>query len=211
MKIKNENKYKEFYLYKFRNGESMEEFNLNIFLSKIGHLPLSQNILIFSTKTSPEEMQAFFSRSILCEYNTLFVVERNKSISDYQQKVIYSYIDSLLSYKNKIYNESETKNIEKNKTNIYLKSCIVFVYDENIKDNSLLDKLRNTGIKEIHLGEFDTSGKENEFKNVIVITSDICGLGKSHKIKKMIESDKKQYYNFPLGGIIKKINYIQFF
>ena len=54
-------------------------------------------------------MQAFFSRSILCEYNTLFVVEMNNSFSDYQQKVMYSYIDSLLSYKNRKYNESEKK------------------------------------------------------------------------------------------------------
>jgi len=204
MKIKNENKHKGFYLHKCRNGESMEEFILKIFLSKIDHLLLSQNILIFSAETSPEEMQAFFSRSILCEYNTLFVVEMNNSFSDYQQKVMYSYIDSLLSYKNKKYNESEKKNIEKNKTNIYLKSCIVFVYDENIKNNSLLDQLGNFGNKEIHLGELDTSEKENEFKNVKVITSDICGLGKSHKIKEMIESDKKQYYHFPLGGLLTK-------
>ena len=41
--------------------------------------------------------------------------------------------------------------------------------------------------------------------NIKVITSEICGLGKSYKIKKMIEADtKKKYYHFPLGGILSK-------
>jgi len=204
MLIKNKNKYKGFYLHKCENGELIEDFILNIFLDKIGHLPLAQNVLIFSEETSPEEIQAFFYRSILCDYNTLFVVELNNSFSDFQQNIMYSYIDSILSYKNKIYNESEKQNIDKNKTNIYLKSCIVFVYDKNIKDNSFLVQLGKVDIQKINIEKLDNISKENKFKNVTIITSDICGLGKSHKIKKMIEIDKKQYYHFPLGGILTK-------
>jgi hypothetical protein len=41
-------------------------------------------------------------------------------------------------------------------------------------------------------------------KNIIVISSDICGLGKSFKIKKMIEKEKREYYHFPLGGKLTK-------
>ena len=204
MLIKNKNKYKGFYLHKCENGELIEDFILNIFFDKIGHIPLAQNVLIFSEETSPEEIQAFFYRSILCDYNTLFVVELNNSLSDFQQNIMYSYIDSILSYKNKIYNESEKQNIDKNKTNIYLKSCIVFVYDENIKDNSFLVQLGKVDIQKINIEKLDNNTKENKFKNVTIITSDICGLGKSHKIKKMIEIDKKQYYHFPLGGILTK-------
>ena len=36
------------------------------------------------------------------------------------------------------------------------------------------------------------------------MTSDICGLGKSEKIKKMIKDNNKIYFHFPLGGILTK-------
>ena len=84
MLIKGENKYKGIYLYDWIN-ESSEEFILEIFLDKIGRLPIAQNILIASKETTQEEMQAFFYRAILCEYNTLFIVQINNSFSDLQQ------------------------------------------------------------------------------------------------------------------------------
>jgi hypothetical protein len=41
--------------------------------------------------------------------------------------------------------------------------------------------------------------------NITVISSDVCGLGKSFKIKKMIEEEEKKiYYHFPLGGKLTK-------
>ena len=47
-------------------------------MNEIGKLPVAQNILTSSKETSYEEMQAFFYRAILCDYNTLFVVEIRK-------------------------------------------------------------------------------------------------------------------------------------
>ena len=116
---------------------------------------------------------------------------------------MYSYIDSILSYKNKKY-ESENKKIDKQQTKIYLDSCIVFVYDEYFENNSFLVELGKFDIRNINIEKFDNNGKENELKNIKVITSDICGLGKTYKIKKMIEKDKKQYYHFLLGGTLSK-------
>ena len=50
--------------------------------------------------------------------------------------------------------------------------------------------------------------KENDYiselGNIKVITSDICGLGKTGKIKKEIQDNNKTYYHFPLGGILTK-------
>lgn len=40
--------------------------------------------------------------------------------------------------------------------------------------------------------------------NIKVISSDVCGLGKSFKIMKMISKEKKTYYHFPLGGKLTK-------
>ena len=44
----------------------------------------------------------------------------------------------------------------------------------------------------------------SKLENIMIITSDICGLGKSEKIKKAIEDSKKEYFHFPLGGILTK-------
>ena len=38
----------------------------------------------------------------------------------------------------------------------------------------------------------------------MVITSDICGLGKSEKIKKKIKDNNQKYFHFHLGGILTK-------
>ena len=46
------------------------------------------------------------------------------------------------------------------------------------------------------------------FKNINIISSDICGLGKSEKIRKRIKDFRQKYYHFPLGGYLtKKIIY----
>ena len=73
-------------------------------------MSIAQNILICSNETSIEEMQSFFYRAILCDYNTLFVIEILESFSNFQNNKIYSYIDKLLSYK---LENSENKNINK--------------------------------------------------------------------------------------------------
>ena len=200
----------------------MEFFILNIFLDKLGQLPIAQNILICSKETSPEEIQAFFYRAILCDYNTLFAVEINESFSDYQQNIMYNYINKLLSVQNEEYKKYEKKNVDKSKTNIYLNSCIVFVYEKNNKNNTSflneigsLDPLEFGNIKKIKLDSsidesitdskfINLEGIKNEIKNIQVIISDICGLGKSHKIRKKIKKQGKLYYHFPLGGILGK-------
>ena len=100
----------------------------------------------YTKETSIEEIQSFFYRSILCEYNTLFLVEITKSFSDFQYSdfygiiKMYTYIDKLLSYK---YEESkkEIENIDKLNTNDYLNSCIVFIYDGYL-ENSFFNELQ---------------------------------------------------------------------
>jgi hypothetical protein len=146
-------------------------------------------------------MQTFFYRAILCDFNILFVVKINISFSEFQKNNINIYNDTILSYKNKIFNESEKKNIEKNKANLYLKSCIVFVYEQN---NSFLNELEKFNIQEIPKIKRKTKNAKNlnkkvllkngflnkkdnlkinnsnkiviEFVCIKIITSDICGL-----------------------------------
>jgi hypothetical protein len=44
----------------------------------------------------------------------------------------------------------------------------------------------------------------SDLGQIVVISSDLCGLGKSEKIKKTIKDTKKEYFHFPLGGILTK-------
>ena len=134
IKINSEEIYKGIYLQECRNN-SMDEYILELFMEKIGVFPISQNVLITNKETSLEEIQAFLYRAILCDFNTLFIVEINDIFSNHQQITINSFIDNLLSYKNKLYNEKTKKNIDKRDIQIYLDSLIVFVYVEEIKSN----------------------------------------------------------------------------
>ena len=83
IKIVSETTNKGIYLQECENN-SLEEFIIKLFWNKIYQLPIAQNVLISNKETSSEEIQAFFHRSILCNYNTLFVVEINNSFSNYQ-------------------------------------------------------------------------------------------------------------------------------
>ena len=110
--------YKGIFLHECKNY-SMEQYIIELFWDKIGKLPISQNILITNKETTEEEIQAFLHRAILCRYNTLFVVEINESLSEYQQTVINTYIDQLLTLKCKKFNEQYNKNNEKKNTDNY--------------------------------------------------------------------------------------------
>ena len=236
MLIKGEKKYKGFYIFKCENL-SMEEYILYLFQEKLEEIPIAQNILICSSETLTEEMQSFFYRAVLCDYNTLFVIQLLESFSNFQYKKMYSYIDKILTYKLEN-SEMETKGINKSNTREYLNSCIFFVYKNLKNESSFLNELRKYGIqkqdiveyfykdnkkdnkKENMIGDFNISNLLNVsnnqrndklniqdkslFRNIKVFSSDVCGLGKSFKIKKLIKENNEIYYHFPLGGMLTK-------
>ena len=136
------------------------------------------------------------------------------------------YIDNLLTYKNKKYNEEikekDKDNVDKEKTDIYLDSSIVFNYEkQNVNIISFIKELSKFDLKQeekkysmenndgdILLNNIMKKDKTKTFskklENVLVITSDICGLGKSQKIKPTVKDKNKIYFHFPLGGILTK-------
>ena len=108
-----------------------------------------------------------------------------------------NYIDSLLSYKNQRYNEEASQTVDKTNTKDYLDSCIVFVYDKQNKNiTSFLKELEKLDYQKFQDDEKkdknnQINSKDNDQKNnllselgdIMVISSDICGLGKSEYIK----------------------------
>ena len=214
--IKGTKNLKGIYIEKCENI-SMEEYIINLFNKNLDTLPIAQNILICSKDTSFEEIQSFFYRAILCEYNTLFVIEIQESFSKIQQNKMCNCIDEILSEKFEKHKNDvkENKNINKLNTKEYLNSCIYFVYSYSNNDFTYLNKLseENYQRKESLIDEDNISSNSNLSDNIKdndildkikVITSDVCGLGKSFKIKKLIMEECKCYYHFPLGGMLKK-------
>ena len=216
LKISSQEPCKGIYLQPSKSN-TMEKYIINLFWEKLTELPIAQNVMITSKETSSEEIQSFLHRAILCNYNTLFVVEINESFSEYQQNIMNSYIDQLLIYQNNKFNdENDDNKVDKKFTQKYLDSCIVFIYsEENKKPNSFfseMNKLDHQDFeKDKNIKEFDDDeeNKKNEkilskLGNIKVVTSDICGLGKSGKIIKLINDSHKKYFHFPLGGILSK-------
>ena len=118
--------YKGIYSYEC-DMNSMEEFIIKLFWDKLNTLPIAQNVLITSKETSEEEIQAFIYRAILCNYNTLFVIEISDSFTEHQQNIMNLYIEQSLAEKNK-----DTK-CEKSKTEDYMIHVYYLFMEKNIK------------------------------------------------------------------------------
>ena len=213
MVIKSENNNKGFYLLKCEK-KNMKRVIINLFLDKIGQFPIAQNILITSKETSFEELKTFLYRALLCNYNTLFVVEINNSFTEYQQSTMNTYIEQLLLYKNEKYNEENNEIIDKKDITKYIDSCLVFIYNEDNNYNSkVISFLKETDKFEVQTIQncTDNVTKINSLipeynKNIKIITSDQCGLGKSGMIKRLIKDNNKKYFYFNLGGKLNKNN-----
>ena len=192
------NKCRGIYLHECENN-SMERFILNLFWDKIGELPIAQNVLITNKETSSEEIQAFFHRAILCNFNTLFVVEINDSFSDNKQSIMNRYVANLLSVKFKNYKEETNEDdVNINNTGKYLDSCIVFIYENKNKNNLFcLRELNKYDRQDIAINEKINKKNDkllSDLGHILVVSSDLCGLGKSEKIKREIKDANKEYF-----------------
>ena len=121
-------------------------------------------------------------------------------------------------------------------SSVYLDSYIVFIYKKLSNESAFKNEMNNYikndkedgeelqpnyNDEENKMGDLDISNisfytirsiKNDDIddliNNIIVISSEVCGLGKSFRIKKNIKEEGKIYYHFPLGGkLTKKIIY----
>ena len=175
-------------------------------------MPVAQNILINNKETTFEEMQAFFNRAILCEYNTLFIISASHAFSELQIKYMINLINELLTYKNNNFNKKNFgKKVEISDTHWYMDSCLVFIYYEESsillneleKFNAMIFQMTNPNLFGIINQKLDPL-REKLYLNTYIIQSEICGLGKSTKKKKVIQTQGKIYIYFSLGGNLKK-------
>ena len=131
---------------------------------------------------------------------------KNKNIEKLNTR---EYLNSCIYflYKNIEYQDGFIYELEKYM--IKEKKALVKVEADGKKDEKLsnFDDLNISDIPNMSDG-WDMSNifiRENtKLKNIKVFSSDICGLGKSFKIKTIIKKNNEIYYHFPLGGKLTK-------
>jgi hypothetical protein len=142
-----------------------------------------------------------------------------KNIERLDKSKSREYLDSYIVF---VYKKLENENAFKNELGKYTRKEEV-KKEEDIKQSILITKeSQNLDINVSQISNKNDSVQDDEFskskiiippnfdiiKNIKVISSDVCGLGKSFKIKKEIDKEGKKYYHFPLGGkLTKKVIY----
>ena len=188
----------------FLNSEntSLEKATIDIFLYFIEKYPISQNVLIINKYISYEEIESFLYRSILCKYHSLFIIGLNNLTSSQE--------DCLLKNINNI-----RKKIKKNNGDeIDIKSCVIFVYNENQNKSKFIGQIKNInkegGYTRDLTKEYKYIQKEkkinpnSEIKNIFVYLSDVNGTGKTFAIKEDIRTKQLNYIYFHFGGFLSK-------
>ena len=176
---------KNVYLKSFHNDE-YESISLEIFYELTGNLPSYSNILIYNEETIEEEILSFIFRVIKCESKSLFVLILNEDNSINKEKKYKYLFDVIKKYI-----------IHKNNKSIFLilfsdKNKIIF---DNIKEYEPFPDIRCNDVEKNNI--------KNILKNISIVLSDSCGLGKTNYIKSNKEKDET-YIIFPLGGYLDR-------
>ena len=152
--------------------------------------------------------------------------KENKEKSNIDKSKSRDYLDSYIVF---VYKNLENENAFKNELEKYTRkgrkeeegetgeiirgSFIIQKESQEMNfDNINVSKISNND----SLQEDDPSKSRiiisQEFditENIKVFSSEVCGLGKSFRIKKQIQKENKTYYHFPLGGKLTKASIFQ--
>ena len=128
------------------------------------------------------------------------------------------YLDSYIVF---VYQKLDNENAFKNELEKYTRKNQKNVEEERRGGEDVsVDEGAEKSLEDMNLSEIESDSVEDNIdesknkiiipsnfdiaNNIKVISSDVCGLGKSFRIKKMISEEKKIYYHFPLGGKLTK-------
>ena len=153
---------------------------------------MAQNVLLCNKETTIEELTAFLYRSILCEYNSCFIIG-GVELLEFDKK------SKLVELLNKLYVEDYKK----------MESCLIILYTDRTSD--IFKSLELVKYKKILniTNKDEINNLKIEESNVEIISSDQSGVGKSTQIKLKIERMNKKYIYFPLGGVFNREDIIE--
>ena len=179
--------YKGFYLYSCAEKDEKKLYQLYKIIT--GYSPVSQNILFCNNDTSKEEIESFLYRSILCKYNSCFMICGIELIEFSQKNYLIELLNEIITeYGNQM--ESCLIIISLNKNTDIHKSI------ESIKYKKTFNQLFLNEIENCFLTRSD---------NIHLVSSDKSGIGKSEKVKEIVlKSVNNDYIYFPLGGVFTR-------
>ena len=192
------NKFKGIYYYK--TNKKQEIVSLNIYKSLTGNLPIDICFFYCSKYINTQELYCFLFRCFNCFYNCLFCIINIDLLNIEQKNKLISLIKEF------------SQNYRKN-----MKSCLLIILND-------MDNLSIKRISKIKNAQTLPDLKETFFifNNKYfsyVVSSSLCGLGKSEKIKdgtihKELNNikdikHKKNYIYFPLGGTFSRDDLIK--
>ena len=127
-------------IYYYFNSEesSIEKKAIDLFIEFTDKYPLSQNILLINRNTSPEELESFLYRSILCKYHSLFIIGINDILAS-QEDFLMKKVNFLIKYIKKRDNPNSTN---KRRIEADIKPCIIFIYNKNISQNKFIEQIK---------------------------------------------------------------------
>ena len=134
--------------------------------------------------------------------------EENKNINklnagEYLDSCIY-FIYKYLPKENSFLNELGKYKNKKLKKYIREEPSLSDDNEKKLK----LDDLNLSNISDNSSNSINSIRGNPDLRNVKIFSSEVCGLGKSFKIRKIIKENNEMYYHFPLGGrLSKKIIY----
>lgn len=178
--------YKGFYFF----ASCLDEYDIYIFYDSLtGKKPANSNILYCNKDTTIEEINTFIFKAIFCKINSLFMIV----IPEYLNNTQKSYLINILNKKA----QKEGK---------LMISCLIIFF--SIKDSEFHQSiLKLNNIKAINL-EDNCSEKRLDDINAKIISSKVCGTGKSTYIFNQKDKNSKLIY-LPIGGEMTKDDLIK--
>ena len=180
---KSQNNKRVIYIKSFNYNE-YEEDCLNLFYTLTGNLPCFSNIIVIDEEILEIEYLPFLYKVIKLQMNCLFIMVLKECQNRIEEKVLIKI--------------NELFNVDKN-------SLFILLYSSNIKEK--LDKYLTNVVYEICAFEINDKVKENIKnifnKKVLVVYSDVSGVGKTTYINKLKSFNNKIIY-FPVNGYINK-------
>ena len=182
---------KEFYKGFYFFGSSVECYDVYSFYNNFtGAMPKNSNVLYCNPNTTNEEITIFILRSIYCPLNTLFMIIVPESLNNTQKTYIIQYL-----------NRKSKKEAE------MMKSCLIVCF--NLRDDEFhqsIMKIKNIKLINQIKPEINSLEKNNVLTKII--TSKICGLGKSTDIINNKNKNCRIIY-LPIGGDISREDLIE--
>ena len=177
------NEHKGFYFF----CSSIEDYDiLTFYYNFTGRKPNNTNILYCNQDTSNEEIAMFMMRAIYCTLNSLFMIVIPEYLNNNQKSYIIKYL------KGKSKKEAQMMN-----------SCLIILF--SLKDTEFHQSILK--IKNINLINQTQKSIQNDENQIGIISSKICGLGKSTFIDNKNKNGKKIY--LPIGGDMSKDDLIE--